>query len=133
MFTEFAQFVGLHYALSHRDDTEYWRNCMNKTWDEALIKLKAIPHSGFQEAAYRRTYDFKYENNSGLQAIAAGMNWAPTNKVSIIKTAGYLEENLEKEFEPCIKRLNERKEYCEQTIKDKPSLFSVLKKKYTNN
>ena len=50
-------------------------NIGRKLFYEALIKLKVIPHSGFQEAAYRRTYDFKYENNSGLQAIAAGMNW----------------------------------------------------------
>ena len=36
-------------------------------------------------------------------------------------------KNLEKEFEECINKLNERKELCKQLVKEKPSLFSVLK------
>ena len=40
MFKEFSEFVGLHYALSHRDDTEYWKNCFNKTWDNTLNKFR---------------------------------------------------------------------------------------------
>ena len=55
------------------------------------------------------------------------MHWAPTNKTSLIKHGEYNEEILEKEFEECINKLNERKELCKQLVKEKPSLFSVLK------
>jgi len=127
MFKEFSEFVGLHYALSHRDDTEYWKNCLNKTWDNSLINLKSRAFSGFKEAAYKRTYNFKYDSYSGLQAIAAGMHWAPTDKISLIQNGNFKEKDLEKEFKECINNLNKRKELCKQLVKEKPSLFSVLK------
>ena len=127
MFREFSEFVGLHYALSHRNDTEYWKNCLNKTWDNALINLKHKAFSGFKEAVYDRTYNFKYPNHTGLHCIATGMHWSPTDKVSLIKDGNHTEEFLEKEFEGCINNLNERKELCKQLVKEKPSLFSVLK------
>ena len=41
--------------------------------------------------------------------------------------AEFNEETLEKEFEECISNLNDRKELCKQLVKEKPSLFSVLK------
>jgi tryptophan halogenase len=128
MFKEFSEFVGLHYALSHRDDTEYWKNCLNKTWDNSLINLKHRSFSGFKEAVYKRTYDFKYNSYTGLQAIAAGMHWAPTDKVSLIQYGNLKEKDFEKEFRQSIKSLNKRKETCKKLIKEKPSLFSVLKK-----
>ena len=45
----------------------------------------------------------------------------------LIKHGKYDEEGLEKEFKTCINNLNERKELCEQLVKTKPSLFSILK------
>jgi tryptophan halogenase len=127
MFKEFSEFVGLHYALSHRNDTEYWKHCLNKTWDNTLINLEHRAFSGFKEAVYNRTYNFKYPDYTGLHCIAAGMHWAPTNKTTLIKHGGFNEETLEKEFKECINKLNERKELCKQLVKEKPSLFSVLK------
>ena len=32
-FKNFAEFVALHYALSHRDDTPYWRDAKNKSYN----------------------------------------------------------------------------------------------------
>ena len=130
MFKEFSEFVGLHYALSHRNDTEYWKHCLNKTWESTLINLKHRAFSGFKEAVFDRTYNFKYPSSTGLHCIAAGMHWAPTNKVSLIKNGGFNEEELEKEFQGCINNLNERKELCKQLVEKKPTLFSVLKNVY---
>jgi len=130
MFREFSEFVAMHYALSHRNDTEYWKSCFNKSWEKSLINLKSISLTGFKQAVYNRTYDFKYPSFTGLHCIAAGMHWAPTDKVSLIKNGGLDEENLENEFQGCINNLNERKELCEKLVKTKSSLFSVLKNVY---
>ena len=127
MFKEFSEFVALHYALSHRDDTNYWKNCNNKSWESNLINLEPRSHSGFKEAVFQRTYDYRYPNFSGLHCIAAGMHWGPTDKLSLIKDGGFTEESLEEKFKSGIAKLNERKELCKQIIKNKPSLFSVLK------
>ena len=51
-----------------------------------------------------------------------------TIKQSLIKDGGINEKDFKKEFEPCIKRLNQRKKICEKLVKVKPSLFSILKK-----
>jgi len=130
MFKEFSEFVGLHYALSHRDDTEYWKHCSNKTWDNSLINLEHRAFSGFKEAVYNRTYHFKFPKYTGLNCIAAGMHWSPTDKISLIKNGGLPEEYLEKEFDNCINNLNKRKKLCQQLVKNKPSLFSVLNNIY---
>jgi hypothetical protein len=127
MFKEFAEFVALHYALSHRNDSEYWKNCLNKSWEKSLIDLEPVGVSGMNKAVWQRTYDFKFGSIGGLHCIAAGMHWSPTDKNTLIKEGEYTEPSLEKEFEGCIHNLNERKELCEQLVKEKPSLFSVLK------
>ena len=127
LFKNFAEFVGLHYALSHRNDTEYWKHCFNKSWEETLINLKPVACSGFKEAVQKRTYDSKFDDYTGLPCIAAGMHWSPTDKSTLIVKGRFEEKKLEKEFEQCIKNLNNRKELCKQRVKNRPSLFSVLK------
>jgi len=37
------------------------------------------------------------------------------------------ESNLKENFKECIDRLNERKNICEEMVKSKPTLYSVLK------
>ena len=38
IFQNFAEFVASHYALSHRDDTEYWKVNLNKEWSKDVIE-----------------------------------------------------------------------------------------------
>ena len=127
LFKTFAEFVSLHYALSHRDDTPYWRHCMNKTWDNSLINLSPVGVKGFKDAVELRTHDFKFRIDGGLHCIAAGMNWAPTDKTSLLIHNNLNEKELEHSFKECIKKLNQRKELCNVLIKKKSSLFTVLK------
>ena len=127
LFKVFAEFVGLHYALSHRDDTPYWRHCMNKTWDNSLINLSPVGVKGFKDAVELRAYDFKFRIDGGLHCIAAGMNWAPTDKTSLLIHNNLNEKELENNFKECINKLNQRKELCKVLIKKKSSLFTVLK------
>tara|TARA_R110000803_G_scaffold47340_1_gene98801 strand:- start:1229 stop:2722 length:1494 start_codon:yes stop_codon:yes gene_type:complete len=127
LFREFAEFVGLHYALSHRNDTEYWKSNFNKSWDETLINLKPIAVTGFKQAVYDKTYNYTFNSNGGLPYIAAGMHWGPTDKTSLIKDGGFKEETLYKEFEKCISNLNNKKKICEKLVKKKVKLYSVLK------
>ena len=126
MFKNFAEFVGLHYALSHRNDTEYWKHCGNKCWDETLINLKPVDNIGFKNSVQRRTFENRFDDVAGLHCIAAGMHWSPTDKQTLIVKGNYEEKNLQKEFSFCINKLNERKEICNTLVKTKPKLFTVL-------
>tara|TARA_R110000803_G_scaffold23331_2_gene57354 strand:+ start:2771 stop:4243 length:1473 start_codon:yes stop_codon:yes gene_type:complete len=123
LFKTFAEFVALHYALSHRNDTEYWRNCMNKTWSEDLINLKQSHIYGFQKAAYDRNLFYHHNNDGGLHCIAAGMNWAPTDKPSLIIHDQW-NEGVLKEM---ANNLDFRKKGVIESVEKESSLYNYLK------
>jgi hypothetical protein len=128
LFKNFAEFVAIHYALSNRNDTEYWRNNLNKNWCENLINLKPTHLNGLFSAAAMRSHDYHYQPASGLHCIAAGMHWPPTD----LTTAMFLNNNqnydeYKKEWEPYIQQLNTRKKVWNDLIKNEPSLFQFLK------
>ena len=128
MFRNFAEFVALHYALSHRDDTEYWKSNLNKEWSKDLIDLKKTLVTGFVNAALCRTHDFQFNPNEGLHCISAGMHWGPTEKTTIDWLNSYRDLNDLRNFEKqCIEKLNKKKEIWKNAIKDKPSLHDFLK------
>jgi tryptophan halogenase len=127
-FRNFAEFVAIHYALSHRDDTEYWKSYLNKNWEENLISLKPTHLNGLFAAATFRSHDYHYPVNSGLHCIAAGMNWSPTD----LTTVTYLNDiqnidEYKKEWIPYIKQIEKRKEIWNEIVKNKPSVFEFLR------
>lgn len=131
IFRNFAEFVALHYALSHRKDTPYWKNNFDKKWSEDLINLKPTQVSGFTSAAYNRTYFHKHLTNGGLHCIAAGMNWSPTNLPKLIKynylnSKEYWEENLKK----ISFNLKSKVKRWEKEAKNAESTYSFMKKNF---
>jgi hypothetical protein len=128
LFRNFAEFVALHYALSHREDTPYWKNNFNKNWEEKLINLKPSLVSGLLSAAAAKDEYFHFRHDAGLHCIAAGMNWSPTD-LTIIEYSNFTnKEKLKLEWDPFIKRLDERKKTWEKSIKNELSLYKFLKK-----
>ena len=128
LFKTFAEFVALHYALSHRNDTEYWKHNLNKTWSEELINLKQAHIAGFQKAAFNREYNFHHSTTGGLHCIAAGMNWSPTDLYSLKYFNNYNEEI----YKQLSKNLDNRKEQAIRIIANEPTLFTYLKNNIYN-
>ena len=85
IFFNFAEFVALHYALSHRTDTKYWKHNFNKEWSKTLIEHKANIINGIDNAVRQRSFEHVFPTNGGLHCIAAGMNWQPTDIYSLLK------------------------------------------------
>ena len=127
LFRNFAEFVAMHYALSIRDDTEYWKSNLKKTWEEKLINLNPTFIAGLFTAAYHRNSFYYFSNNSGLQCITAGMNWGPTDLPSLLYHDYTNLQSLTKEWQPFIERLDKRKEEWKKIVKNKPTLFQFLK------
>ena len=127
MFRNFAEFVALHYALSHRNDTEYWKNNLNKTWEEKIINLQPTFIKGFQNAAMARNLDYHFDEYGGLHCIAAGMNWSPTDLTTILYNIGKNKEQFKNENDIFIERLNKRKNDWNNIVKNKQSLYEFLK------
>jgi len=132
LFRNFAEFVALHYALSHRTDTKYWEHNFNKNWEEKLINLRTTAINGMLLAAHFRDSNFYFNEIGGLHCIAAGMHWSPTDLITIMHKNMVNEEILINEWEECINSLNKRKNEWKESIKNKPSLFKFLKQNIYN-
>jgi hypothetical protein len=129
LFRNFAEFVALHYALSQREDTEYWKHNFNKQWEEKLINLNPSMLGGFLEAAILKDIRYHFSNGGGFHCIAAGMHWGPTNIESILYTNVHETlNNFKKKVLPNINNMNLRKKTWERLVKDETSLFEFLKK-----
>ena len=108
LFKNFADFVALHYALSHRKDTAYWKANFNKNWDEKLYKLAPTIEAGVVHTALMREQVHSFDCIGGHHAIATGMHWHPTD-INMLKVRGvdmteFKEEN-EKRLDDLTKRL----------------------------
>lgn len=129
LFKEFAEFVAMHYALSHRNDTEYWKHCFNKSWDKSMINLKANEIVGLKQAAKNRIYDFTHDTRAGSHCIAAGMNWSPTDIPSLIIHNNHRNiEDLKKQYDPIIYELYKLKKQAYEKVSSEENLLSVLEK-----
>ena len=127
LFREFAEFVALHYALSQRNDTPYWKHLLNKSWEDSLTNLLPKGIDGFRSFVAQRTYDYRFSTNGGMHCIAAGMNWSPTDLTTLITLNSFDIKLIKKSFQRCINNLDERKKKNKKFIKTEKDLFTVLK------
>jgi len=128
MYYIFSEFVGAHYALSHRDDTEYWKANNNKEWSSDIIEWTS-KNRGYPLFANQRNFDyvFPYKDGEGFHCIAAGMNWAPTDLTTL---KYYNLWNYREVYESkigCIANLNKKKYKWKEDAMNLPSVLDYLK------
>ena len=126
IFHSWAEFVSLHYALSERDDTPYWRDNMEREYVNELYNNIEKTDSDFQKTIGSKYLRGAFEDTAGIKFIATGMNWFPTSKESImyINTIDHLDL---KAFEESFEVMDKLKKQWNDAVKDKPSLYKYLK------
>ncbi len=131
-FRNFAEFVAMHYAMSNRDDTEYWRANSNKEWEPSLVNLTPANELGFFQAASLREYQNHFLGD-GVDCIAYGMEWYPTEATHIKYQLGYDDKEFKDKFSNQIDKLNKRKDAWDMAVKDKTSFYDYHKQKFYND
>jgi len=130
-FDGFAEFVALHYALSIRTDTPYWQDIQKRHYPMETTVLRL--NSDFQRAHTYRFNNYNYPVEAGVNCIGTGMNWYAADIVSLKYGLGIHNfDSLKWECQPCIDRLNTRKEEWKKSVKNCPSLLGYLKKHIYN-
>ncbi len=124
LFKSFAEFVAMHYALSHRDDTPYWQSFLNKQWCEDLTTLNHSHINGIQKAVFNKDTFSHHDTQGGFHCIAAGMNWSPTD-YSLLKCLNIFDENL---FKETSKKLDDKKNHINSLVNKELNLYTYLKK-----
>ena len=120
-FRAFAEFVSLHYVLSHRNDTEYWKHIQEKS------QLRKENRAMFKLANTRfREHNFAAAGG-GIHAIATGMHYSPTELSEIMWLNYTNKESLEQEWAPFIGNLNLRKNKWEHAAKKSDNTYDFLK------
>jgi len=131
VFYKFKEFVMLHYALSHRQDTPYWKNNFNKQWSEELLNLVPTSYTGLCQTVYDRGvyYQFRSLNHDGTHCIAAGMHWSPTDIPSLVKENAISDRLYwTPQWQAASNRLNQRKKDWKKAVKNAPLTYDFLKK-----
>jgi len=125
LFKYFAEFVALHYTLSHRDDTEYWKHLQNKNW---LVK----ENKAMISIANAKMLDHYFGEIGGIHAIATGMHFSPTELSEIVWISMVQKEHLERAWAPFIEILNKRKNKWKQLAKKSEKTYDFLKREIYN-
>jgi hypothetical protein len=131
-FRAFAEFVALHYALSHRDDTDYWKHCKNKEWPKTM-QLGIYASYGIDDVIQRKYIKSRYdEDMGGTLCVATGLHFLPLDESKICRilyrnrSLDYL-DRLKNECYPIWDlMLDNRRKF----VKTLPSLNEYLKSKY---
>lgn len=131
-FRAFAEFVALHYALSHRDDTKYWKSCRQRDYPKTM-PLGVYSTFGIDNLIYRRHITSVYDNEmGGALCISTGMNFLPYDESTLkrmmfrFQQKNYINHLKENCFPFWEHLINNRKEIA----KNAPTLFNFLKDKY---
>ena len=114
------------YALSHRDDTEYWRDIQNRDYPEDIFShnTEGISRS-FNQAYVAKNFVEQFDN-SILHCMSVGMNWNPIDIHSIKYKMGNI-ETIKKNTESLIQQMETRKKRWNEQVKDFPSPYQYLK------
>ena len=128
IFRSFAEFVALHYILSHRDDTEYWRHIQNKNWLVENNSLSSRGFSSFLKLVNARGVDHNFDQNEAIAAITAGMHYSPTELSEEIWNSLKNKDRLASEWAPDIAKLDERKNRWKLEAEKSENTYDFLKR-----
>jgi flavin-dependent dehydrogenase len=134
LFKDLAEFIAMHYALSIRDDSQYWKDISTRIYSPELHQGDAYPFSNAAPASFGATFlDFEFRKmlgrltppENGITYISVGMNHPVFNKVD------QLHNTNNRDLTPYINelkfRFNQKKIQWQEAAKNCPSLYTYLK------
>ena len=111
-FDEFAEFVAVHYAFTQRDDTDYWKDIFNRSYE--LNTEHSIDIYGLKAFSLELYKKCSYDNpHTGFHYIASGMD-----------VCAYTEPNSPQKD---IQKMETENLKWKETVEKLPSVFEVLK------
>lgn len=138
-FQGFMEFVSAHYALSHRDDTEYWRANGERVYSEDMQNPYGVNTTFRQYYSMQKYFDYRWANitTSGLGCIATGLNYFPTDYASVISFS-YNTKDFNKDtgltqyMVDAGLLLDYKKEKWKNAVSSSPKLIDYLKEHIHN-
>lgn len=128
VFENFTQFVSLHYALSHRDDTKYWQDIQNRTFNKNLVSLendRSVGYFNFQDIFM---FKGEFDNlDAGINYIATGMKYQLLDDIFFYyKNKLYPYQNYNMLSILIKENFINKKVRWDKAAKDSPTLYEFL-------
>jgi len=124
IYNNFVEFVGLHYSLSNRTDTEYWRYINKKTFSQELISLTPTTTIGYFDFQNKKMFPSLPIESKGITYISVGMNSPFYDKVDqMFDSFG---EPNKKRIDKLKSTFDRKKEKWNLAAKNSPSLYRYL-------
>ena len=129
----FADFVTLHYALSLRDDTEYWKNATGKTYYPELINSEYTIASTPLDLVARKFYINKWGSRneyggpaSGLSCVATGLNYPIISATEVYTNQASLGIDVQGRINYLDQIWSENKNKWSELSKELPTVYEHL-------
>jgi len=132
MYNNFAEFVALHYALSIRDDTEYWQVISNKTFCPDMIKLVPVLSKGFHDLANRKMFYFNHTTTGGIHCVATGMHFFVMTALNIDHANHVLGADVKSHVDNFVHRRAILQNTWRCAAESAPTLYQYLKENVYN-
>jgi tryptophan halogenase len=132
VFRNFLEFVKLHYALSSREDTPYWKSNANQNWCPSLLNFEQENMNGLK--AYADNIS-KYNNvtDGGAHCIGAGMHNSTATLHSLMYHQHKSESKILEECEASVSKVDLRSKKWYKEVEHYESLHDfLLRNIYTN-
>jgi tryptophan halogenase len=126
----FSEFVGLHYALTNRTDTEYWKEISNKEFSKDMIQGKGNFQTGYLnfEDIFMFQYDFP-NAIGGIDYISTGMGYQLVDDYIIkIKELYYPDQNYDAMAKEMKERFEARQDKWKKAAEKELTMYEYLKK-----
>jgi tryptophan halogenase len=126
-FNYWAHFVSMHYALSHRDDSEYWRDIGKRSYVKLSSTVNNLQTQGlYYQTMYQKNFVRYFQEDPGINCLAAGMNWN-ANDIALLNHIFPVGTDLKQEFSIVIQKLEQKKTKWKKAVETAPSLYQYLK------
>jgi hypothetical protein len=133
-FDGFAKFVALHYALSHRDDTPYWKTLMKKNY---VDKQGNSYFPSVDKADYFWDMNWRYMHawyhplgQGGNTYIATGLHLDMITEYRFLNILKEQKRDLRKENSEHVALWEERKAKWAKNALEAPTLRQYLQGKF---
>jgi tryptophan halogenase len=134
LYKAFAEFIRIHYSLSIRDDTEYWKHNSTRDYSYSDLYLDDF-HVTYTLSLYNmktRYYNADASGGipTGIACISTGMNYFLLDNVSGRNGEIGLRSDFSDLYQHLFDDLEEKKKSWEKIAKDSKKLPQYLKEKY---
>lgn len=134
LYNSFAEFIRLHYSLSVRDDTEYWKSnsTRNYTYEDIILEDYNTSYTFKLYEMKTKTYTPEPQGGfpTGIACISTGMNFLILDNVAIKTGEIEKREGYSSMFSTSFNNFDNKKRYWDGIASFAPKLPEYIKNKY---